>query len=151
MLTTGAWFMSVEEEVSRNEAASVDEESLERRWQSGAAFFAIFVVCPAVARWMEPGLLDPMLFAGAAAFGGALAGVLWRPDAWFFGAVCGALAGLGASYASEIYLRRRSDVWMFELLIPIALGCLPGYLAFQALTRLTGSKAKATTREGRAK
>ena len=101
------------------------------------------MLLPAFVRWqVEPNQLNPWILIGAATVGGALAGLVWRVEARLLGAFAGGIAGLGGLYAVDFYLTGRTQVYVFEMLLPIVIGCLPGILVFVALSRLTRKSAE---------
>lgn len=51
--------------------------------------------------------------------------------------ICGPLTGLGTTFATVFYLSNRSSIIKLELIIPMALGVLPGILLYYFLTRKT--------------
>jgi hypothetical protein len=133
--------MGTEEQAARREREKQEQEAALNRWKNALAIFGVFVLLPAFVRWqVSPDDLDPWLLVGVAGVGGLLAGLVWRAEARLIGALGGALAGVGALYAVDYYLTDRSEVFVFELLLPLVVGCLPGFLVFFGLSRMASGK-----------
>ena len=129
--------MGLDDRGARMEGEAAKEQSAENRWKNSVAIFGLFVLLPAFVRWkVPPDVLNPLLLIVAAGVGGALAGLVWRAEARLLGALGGAVAGVGALYALDLYLADRTEVFVVELLIPLVLGCLPGVLIFVGILRM---------------
>ncbi len=127
-----------EERAARKELEAQEREAARKRGSNALLIFGIFVMLPAIVRWqVEPRDLSPWILTAAACFGGALAGFVWRKEARLPGLVGGAVAGFCAMFGADLYLTQRERIFVAELVLPIAIGCLPGVLVYFALSRLT--------------
>ncbi len=110
-----------EEEVARGES----------RKAIAITLFVLIVIVPIFMEW-EHGdhWFGPHEQTLIAAIGGALAGLILLPHERFAGLVCGALSGAGCSIATVHYLADRDYIWNIEVVVPVVVGCLPGFVLY---------------------
>jgi hypothetical protein len=93
-----------------------------------------------VSGWLgEPVRTSIALFV--AALGGITAGVVLgnSRDERAHAAGSAVVATIGITFACSAYMNARSSVYNLELLLPMAVGAIPGILAYQALKRLVAN------------
>lgn len=72
-----------------------------------------------------------------AAVGGSVAGAIFYPGFrfWYVGMLCGGIIGVSCLLATFLYVLPRQEIYSFEVMFPIILGALPGFLLYYILMR----------------